>query len=875
MIEWLLFRLAEGEHQLGRQIVERLNRMHQDICVAPRFSASAMLRYSRHRSEFNRLSKGLFASMIPDFFGDDYLDLRFAANPSDFGVVLALACKAREAGESARAAQLFKRVANSRFRERELATHLLRKHFSGECGPPARVDVSSRITKSAQWHSLKLPAWKFGAPPAHELPKKLHVHLPEFPTEAILAELGAAEDFAARKSFDLILSHEGMPDSWAPIFERMQLRNARTSLFPLPGKFDAALDSLLAAGSEGLERIAVASHSRFLSDSLAEVADVIVLYRGGHAPGGVDPESRRNCTLITSVFRSDEYLESFAANSIGLNGYGRTIDHIFLISATSPKERQILIRHLGSCDNVLFVRNGEDPGLYSCWNLGISLARTDYVSNANVDDLRAADHVLKLTDVLDRMDHIGVACSAIVPFHQYPAAVSGEPSTAWFSNSGGEFGYFDLAVVHKDETGNLRLKSRNLPHCMPVWRKALHAAHGFFNEERYGTFADWALWLSAFRNGLHGYLHPEPLAFYFVNPDSHNRRGEGLDKLHRRIEEENLPAFASGGFTRPAGRRPLRPPEPKLNLGFTQLEYGHHRNSFGMLVESLRPLHLGGGGITFLPFIERYFQWGSSGHEARSKDPRPIAKPWIGIIHVPFDSPEWFAKEQRPEAIFETKLWKESFPECRGLICLSEDLQADLKVFYPHLPSLAVKHPTDLKTTRFDFQEYLRKPRVVQAGDWLRQVQAIYRIKGKGHRKLMLRKRTSIKSLEREIKEMGNFTNKSVTVKDFVSNDDYDKILSSSVVLCLLYATAANNLVLECIARHTPIIINPLPSVVEYLGEDYPLYASTVEQADLYLSDREMILAASCYLKERQKVVDFSYRAFRDTIASSDFYGSL
>ena len=60
--------------------------------------------------------------------------------------------------------------------------------------------------------------------------------------------------------------------------------------------------------------------------------------------------------------------------------------------------------------------------------------------------------------------------------------------------------------------------------------------------------------------------------------------------------------------------------------------------------------------------------------------------------------------------------------------------------------------------------------------------------------------------------------------------------LSSSVVLCLLYATAANNVVIECIARATPILVNPLAAVVEYLGPDYPLYACDEDEAALLLS---------------------------------------
>jgi hypothetical protein len=39
----------------------------------------------------------------------------------------------------------------------------------------------------------------------------------------------------------------------------------------------------------------------------------------------------------------------------------------------------------------------------------------------------------------------------------------------------------------------------------------------------------------------------------------------------------------------------------------------------------------------------------------------------------------------------------------------------------------------------------------------------------------------------------------------------------------------ANNVVLECIKFNTPIIVKKIDSVVEYLGEDYPLYFSTQE----------------------------------------------
>ena len=129
--------------------------------------------------------------------------------------------------------------------------------------------------------------------------------------------------------------------------------------------------------------------------------------------------------------------------------------------------------------------------------------------------------------------------------------------------------------------------------------------------------------------------------------------------------------------------------------------------------------------------------------------------------------------------------------------------------------------------------------------------------------------------MEREIAALGDFRNDSVLRRDFVSNEEYDDLLSSSVVLCLLYASAANNILLECIARCTPILINPLPSVVEYLGEDYPLYCTSLEAAEQHLADLPRISQTVDYLRERRALIDISYEGFQAHIAQSDFYKHL
>lgn len=56
----------------------------------------------------------------------------------------------------------------------------------------------------------------------------------------------------------------------------------------------------------------------------------------------------------------------------------------------------------------------------------------------------------------------------------------------------------------------------------------------------------------------------------------------------------------------------------------------------------------------------------------------------------------------------------------------------------------------------------------------------------------------------------------------FLQNDEFDKLLSTSVVFLDLIDCSAANTVVECIVRNTPIIVNKLEPLEEYLGADYP-----------------------------------------------------
>lgn len=693
------------------------------------------------------------------------------------------------------------------------------------------------------------------------------------------ADIAWLQEMSQREGRDCQIVIEGDADDVCEFFAAHATAMSAApgvSVSPSQQPASAVRAACLAGQKSNFNSIAfVHSPAGVVPEILVE-ADCIMLSAGtgNHTPPA--PYSP-GCTLVTSVFRSDEFLPCFIANSVALSGYGDFIDHIFLVADMSKLERRLLNELLEEQPNVMVFWNREDPGLYNCWNLGIRMARRRYVSNANVDDLRDPLHVRTLIADLERHPDVLVAATALNPFHDFPTDCQlPEDKAGWYSDRAGRFTLFDLGHLFKAEDGRPRLEPHNMPHCMPVWRRRLHQTHGWFDEERYGTFADWAFWMKVLRGGGSGWINPAPLGYYFVNPGSHNRRGTQLEYWHGLVEEDFLPAFLARSEKRvpDGGGVPTVP--RKLCLTGRDLSYGNHRNSFNRLIHALEPLaRQDGEGVLFVPFLERYFVWGDHPGEAQSPNPEPLTRDWIGILHVPFDAPEWFHRNVSPETFFDTELWRTSRPACRGIITLAADLEADLRAYDPEIPVLTVRHPIEMNAKLFDPGTYRARPRVVQVGDWLRKLQAIHRLRAQDHERVMLLKDHTSAFLEAEIAAFGDARDPEVAMPKLVPNDEYDDLLSSSVVMCLLYATAANNVVLECIARATPILINPLPAVVEYLGHGYPLYACNERQAELLLAAPGKIEEAHRYLLGRRAEIDLSYAGFCRDIGVSEWYAAL
>lgn len=98
--------------------------------------------------------------------------------------------------------------------------------------------------------------------------------------------------------------------------------------------------------------------------------------------------------------------------------------------------------------------------------------------------------------------------------------------------------------------------------------------------------------------------------------------------------------------------------------------------------------------------------------------------------------------------------------------------------------------------------------------------------------------------------------------------------MMTSIVFLNLYDATINTTVVECIGRNTPLIVNRLPGL-EYLGEDYPLFYDTLEQASVIIADDTLLLKGIQYLETLEIKKKLTKKYFLTSLTKTAIYRSL
>jgi hypothetical protein len=309
-----------------------------------------------------------------------------------------------------------------------------------------------------------------------------------------------------------------------------------------------------------------------------------------------------------------------------------------------------------------------------------------------------------------------------------------------------------------------------------------------------------------------------------------------------------------------------------------QVSYGdHHRSGWHYAIHHLQLLHRCGG-VFVDGFIERTHLWGDLPDE-RDHGTQLCRRPWVGFIHYPCEIPEWYHPAYRPQHFLKTPRWKESEETCLGLYCFSKREKEKLAEL-TKLPIEVVRLPTETPRNLFSSEKFLANPekRILQVGYWLRKMHSIYFLKTPGWKKAILPGIASSaeKAFETERQRFQyDVERASIATLPYQKPREYDELLSKNIVFLDLYDSSANNVIVECIVRNTPVLVNRLPTVMEYLGEEYPFYFSDLEEASAKVIDTELACKAHEYLKTCSIKGKLSARGFLRDIVNSRIYQSL
>lgn len=227
-------------------------------------------------------------------------------------------------------------------------------------------------------------------------------------------------------------------------------------------------------------------------------------------------------------------------------------------------------------------------------------------------------------------------------------------------------------------------------------------------------------------------------------------------------------------------------------------------------------------------------------------------KPWIGFLHItPSDPGMTYHLDNNPA-------WHKSLEYCRGLFTLSA---YGAKYLRQHVrcPVESVYYCIPPGEVRFDPTNEPQK--VYFIGHWLRDFDAFFRLRCPQE-----------KILPRCV--VNTAPPPDIKVVDYLAGEKYDQIFTNSIIFLSLTDASANTTILECIRSNTPIVVNRLPGIVEYLGADYPLLYEGIEQAEEFLRSPKQIAAGHEYLKNMNKS-HLSIDSLMSDIADSEIYRSL
>jgi glycosyltransferase involved in cell wall biosynthesis len=221
-------------------------------------------------------------------------------------------------------------------------------------------------------------------------------------------------------------------------------------------------------------------------------------------------------TIITSLYKGEKYIKTFLENITSQTIFNQCC--LFIINANSPESEELFIAEYLERypHNIVYKKLDITVGIYEAWNFAIDNSISEFITNANLDDLHRKDAMELKVQALQNNSQIDVVYSDI--YYSFLENLPFEIVEKCGLRT-------NLPVANK-----FNLLQFNSPHNSPMWRRSLHQKIGYF-DTIYKSAGDYEFWLrAAFSGSLFMKIPHEVLVSYYHNPKGLSTRASNSNQ---------------------------------------------------------------------------------------------------------------------------------------------------------------------------------------------------------------------------------------------------------------------------------------------------------------------------------------------------------
>ena len=231
-------------------------------------------------------------------------------------------------------------------------------------------------------------------------------------------------------------------------------------------------------------------------------------------------ETEYSISILSTFYKGEEFLEGFLEDITSQTIFDKC--ELIFVDADSPgKEKEIVEKYMEKYDNIVYHRLDYRALPTEGINIGIQMASAKYLTFGFIDDRRRNDCLEILLDDIEKSD-VGLVYGEVL--------LTDNPNET-YNNNTSDGKVFDHST-HPFSRENM---IKCLPGPMPLWKREIHDACGFFDNEECNFADDWDMWLRAVSSGYNFNKVEEKVGLYLSGG-----RSQQEHNLDQRREEARI-----------------------------------------------------------------------------------------------------------------------------------------------------------------------------------------------------------------------------------------------------------------------------------------------------------------------------------------------